>query len=230
MKDNGTNQLLISSYIWLRRLMGALGFLLPVVLFFWGLALSGSILDSISDYYSLRTRDAFVGILFGIACILAAYKGYDRIDDITGKVAGLFALGVAFIPNTAGGWQTTVHLLFAAGLFLALSFFSLFCFTKTKESPPNDLRHTVTSFRFGRIKSNEEGMRRKKIRNKVYVTCGLIMLACLALIGLYYKFWENTAISVIKPVLWLEWVMIWAFGFSWAVKGETLWQEPKKTR
>jgi hypothetical protein len=30
---------------------------------------------------------------------------------------------------------------------------------------------------------------------------------------------------VAKPVLTLEWLMIWAFGFSWLVKGETIWSD-----
>lgn len=227
MDNNGTNQLLLSSYIWLRRLMGVLGLALPVVLVMWGLVLSGSVLNSISDYYSLRTRDAFVGILFAIAWFLAAYKGYDRIDDIAGKIAGVFALGVAFIPNSAGGWQTTLHFTFAAGLFLTLSFFCLFLFTKTAEAPGNDLRHTITSFRFGVIKSDEPRLRLKKRRNKVYVACGLIMLLCIVLTALYNWLGKNTSVSAIRPVLALEWLMIWAFGFSWLVKGETLWSDEK---
>ena len=65
-------------------------------------------------------------------------------------------------------------------------------------------------------------MHRKKIRNRVYVTCGLVILACIALIGLYSALWRNTAVSAIKPVLCLETLMIWAFGVSWFIKGETL--------
>lgn len=227
MNNKGTSQLLISSYLWLRRIMGSLGIALPILLVLWGLMLSGSVKNSISDYYSLRTRDALVGILFTIAWIMAAYKGYDRIDDIAGKVAGLFALGVAFFPNTAGGWQTNLHFLSAVGLFLMLSFFCLFLFTKTGDSPPNDLGQTLTRFRFGVIKSEDTRWRLKKRRNKVYVVCGLIILACMLLAWLYSKFWENTAVSAIKPVLLLESLMVWAFGFSWFVKGETLWRDKK---
>ncbi len=227
MNNKGTNQLLISSYLWLRRIMGVLGIALPIVLVFWGLVLSGAIRNSISDYYGLRTRDALVGVLFTIAWIMAAYKGYDRIDDIAGKVAGIFALGGALFPNTAGGWQSTLHFSSAVGLFLMLSFFCLFLFTKTGDVPPNDLSQTLTSFRFGVIESQDPKLRLKKRRNRVYVVCGLIILGCMLLAWLYSKFWENTAISAIKPVLVLESLMVWAFGFSWFVKGETLWRDKK---
>ena len=78
----------------------------------WGFALSGwsiELQDSISDYYSLRTRDAFVGILFVIAWFLCTYKGYETVDDIAGYLACLFALGVAFFPNSGGSWERIVH-------------------------------------------------------------------------------------------------------------------------
>ena len=40
---------LLDSYLSLRRLIGALGFLLPVVVLIWGCALNGSMEDTISD-------------------------------------------------------------------------------------------------------------------------------------------------------------------------------------
>jgi hypothetical protein len=54
---------------------------------------------SISDYYVLRTRDAFVVVLFTIGLFLFTYRGYDERDDIAGNLARLFALGVASFPN-----------------------------------------------------------------------------------------------------------------------------------
>lgn len=229
MKQKGTEELLLVSHLRLRRIMGILGVALPIVLMVWGFALSGwsfELQDSISDYYSLRTRDAFVGILFVIAWFLCTYKGYETVDEIAGYLACLFALGVAFFPNSGAGWERIVHFSSAAGLFLVLSFFSLFLFTKSHESPKG-LRGTLSSFRFGVIKSSDPQKSQKKIRNRVYVACGLVMLACLVSTGLYYSLWKNTAVSAIKPVFWLESFMIWAFGISWFVKGETLWKDKK---
>lgn len=209
--------------------MGILGVALPVVLMMWGFALSGwsfELQDSISDYYSMRTRDALVGILFVIAWFLCTYKGYETVDDVAGYLACLFALGVAFFPNSGVSWERIMHFSSAVGLFLVLSFFSLFLFTKTVESPKG-LRGTLTSFRFGVIKSRDPEQSEKKIRNRIYVACGLVMLACIVLTGLYYLLWKNTTISAIKPVFWLESFMIWAFGISWFIKGETLWKDKK---
>ena len=89
------------AYLHLRRIMGGLAVLLPVVLAIWGFFIFEDleILDSISHYYGERTRDVFVGVLFAIAWFLITYRGYERKDDWAGNVAGAFALVVAFFPN-----------------------------------------------------------------------------------------------------------------------------------
>ena len=208
MTNDDTKRRLLVSHLRLRRILGFLGIALPIVLAVWGFALAGWSLelhDSISDYYSFRTRDAFVGILFVIAWFLFTYRGYERKDDIAGYLACVFALGVAFFPNSGNSWEKIVHFSSAGGLFLVLSFFSLFLFTKSAGTRTPQ----------------------KRKRNRVYITCGLVMLICLALTGIYYMFLKDTAISDIKPVFWLESLMIWAFGISWFVKGETLLKDSK---
>jgi hypothetical protein len=198
------------SYRTLRRVVGFLGIGLPFVLAAWGYALCtcGELRPSISDYYALRTRDALVGTLVTIAWFLYTYRGYDRRDDWAGNVAGFCALGVAFFPSVAGGWQEVVHFTSALGLFLALAYFSLILFTKTGgHSTPE-----------------------KRIRNRIYRACGWIMLACIALMGVYYLFLRGTAATALKPVFWLESFALWAFGISWFIKGETLWRDPVPAR
>jgi hypothetical protein len=48
------------------------------------------------------------------------------------------------------------------------------------------------------------------------------MLLCILLIGVHPFFLDESAIGRLRPVLWLESIALWAFGFSWFVKGETL--------
>lgn len=196
---------LIVSYLTLRRIVGILGIALPAVVAMWGFALGYALQPSISDYHALPTRDAFVGILFTIGWFLFVYRGFDRTDEVTGNLACLFALGVALFPNNGTQLESTVHFSSAVALFLALACFSLFLFTKTGSAPPTPQKLT---------------------RNRVYVACGVIMLACIALIGLYSALGlKHTAVAAINPVFWLETLALWAFGFSWFVKGETLWQD-----
>lgn len=205
MSTIGSDERVVVSHLTLRRVVGVLGVSLPVLLAFWGFVLCEctELLDSISDYYSLRTRDAFVGVLFVVAWFLFAYRGYERKDDLAGDLACLFALGVALFPNSGENWEKVIHFSSAAALFLVLSYFSLALFTKS-----------------GEFQTPE-----KRVRNRIYVTCGLVMLACIALIAVYYLLLSDTAISAIKPVFWLESLALWAFGISWFVKGETLWRD-----
>ena len=161
------------------------------------------LLDSISDYHGFRTRDVFVGVLFTIAWFLFTYRGYDRRDNIAGNLACVFAVGVALFPDNGTGIDPTVHYLAAASLFLVLAYFSLFLFTKTGGNPTP----------------------RKLIRNRVYRVCGVVMLACIVLMGLYKSAGSPVALSPVRPVFWLEAFALWALGFSWFVKGETLWKD-----
>jgi hypothetical protein len=193
------------SYLTLRRVVGVLGVSLPVVVALWGFDLCRCLRlePSISDYYGLRTRDVFVGILFTIAWFLFAYRGYDRRDGIAGDLACLFALGVALFPNSGTAVERTVHFGSALSLFLVLAYFALVLFTKTGAAPTP----------------------RKRIRNRVYVSCGVTMLACIALMAVYFAFLQDSGLGSLNPVFWLESIALWAFGVSWFVKGETLWKD-----
>ena len=192
----------IVSYLTLRKVVGVLGMALPVVVAVWGMTLQPdhALLPSISDYYRLRTRDAFVGILFSIAWFLLTYRGYERKDDLAGNLACVFALAVALFPVSGSRAEQTVHFVSATGLFLVLAYFSLFLFTKSGPLQTH-----------GKVK-----------RNRVYRTCGVLMLLSIGLIALYQLFLDQTPIAQFNPVFWLETIALWAFGFSWFVKGEAI--------
>jgi hypothetical protein len=201
--DKGPGGLVIS-YLTLRWVVGLLGMLLPLLLAIGAMILfsATALEDSISDYYGTGMRDVFVGVLCAIGCFLLTYKGHEKKDNVAGNLACAFALGVAFFPATSSSaWVRAVHFSSAAALFVTLSYFSLFLFTKTSE----DASPTP----------------RKVIRNRIYVGCGVAMLVCIGLIGVYYLF-DVTSLATIKPVFWLESAALLAFGVSWFVKGETL--------
>ena len=198
----------VTAYRTLRRIVGALGIALPLVLAFWGFAVCANhrLQPSISDYYYCRTRDALVGILFTIGWFLYAYPGYERKDNFAGNLAGACALGVALFPDQGPGLEPTIHFSSATVLFLMLAYFSLFLFTKTSGSPTPQ----------------------KVKRNRVYKTCGVVMLGCIAALATYHVMPKDAAIDALRPVFWLEALALWAFGISWGVKGDTVWrdQEP----
>ncbi len=70
------------------------------------------------------------------------------------------------------------------------------------------------------LKAKDKKRRKRKIRNKIYRTCGVIIMVAIILIGLYKSSNGEMGWSRYKPVFWLEWVALLAFGISWLVKGE----------
>ena len=207
--QNPTTEWLAVSFLTLRRVIGIMGALFPILLAVGCLLLSPAcrgLEESISAYYGTIMRNVFVGVLFTIGWFLFSYKGYEDKDDAAGDLACLFALGVALFPITnPHHWVQVMHLLFAAALFSTLAFFSLVLFTKSD----------------GALSP------RKKTRNRVYRICGWIMLACIVLILIYKLWFQGTGLAKLKPTFWLETFALWAFGLSWMTKGKLLWDDIK---
>jgi heme A synthase len=219
------NRSIVISYLSLRRLIGILGILLPFICVLGGLLISDlPIGSSISSYYHTNMRDLFVGILVGVALFLLTYKGYERIDNIVTAMSGLAALGVAIFPSRydlvstepLGIFQITptisnmIHLVCAFTFFILLAINSIFLFTLTKSK---DIPKT----------------RNKKIRNYIYIGCGVIILLSLAIL-LIRTLTGAGAVENSKTLLIFETIMLLAFGTSWLVKGKALFKDkPKKT-
>lgn len=192
----------LNSFRTLRRIVGTLGIALPLVLAFWGFVVCANhrLQPSISDYYYCRTRDGLVGILCTIGCFLFAYPGYEWKDRVAGIVGGICAFGVALSPDQGPGIEPVIHFSSATILFLSLAYFSLFLFTKSDGTPTD----------------------RKKQRNRVYRTCGVVMVLCILTLAALHVFPENPGVMALRPVFWLESLALWAFGISWGVKGEVV--------
>jgi hypothetical protein len=198
------------SYLSLRKLIGILGMTLPLILAVGGkLIFNLDIEPSISDYYHTGMRDVLVGSLWAVGAFLVIYKGYELVDNLLAKFAGLCAIGISLFPTPAGeenflsmDWVGWMHHIFAVCFFLSLVIFSLALFTRTKQGvPPTEM---------------------KLVRNQVYIICGLIMLTCLLLMALYKILPEpnQQPIAPFKPIFWLETAAILSFAISWFVKGE----------
>jgi len=210
---------LIVSYLSMRRLIGVLGISLPFVVVLGGFAQGEPGLQgSVSGYYYTNMRDFLVGIMSGVALFLMSYKGYEKIDDIVTNMSGIFALGLIFFPTAMYSGKAVrvgmfliddsvseqIHFAFGALFFLALSFNSLFLFTR---------RHPG-------VMGKE-----KRRRNIIYRWCGIVMTLAVICIAVYAVFFRGTSIAAINPVLILESVASAAFGISWWVKGNTLFKD-----
>jgi hypothetical protein len=206
-KRSGENNDQIIPYYTLRVLIGAAGILLPLLLVIGKLISENSLkLEySISDYYDNSTAgDILVGILFALAFFLVSYKGYARIDSIAANLGCVFALGVALCPTTSkNSFIHYSHFVFAFSLFSVFIFFSIYLFRKSSPHPT----------------------KQKKNRNKVYLVCGIIMIACIAGIAACEIFKLNESWHF---VFWLETVALISFGFSWVTKAEVVFQDENK--
>jgi cytochrome bd-type quinol oxidase subunit 2 len=150
---------------------------------------------------------------------LISYKGYNLVDNIVSSVAGFAAVFISFFPTNMlkkvpvtivnegcllfslpeNGIRNTVHYVSSGLFFFALAYMSIFLFTK----------------------SHGEKTKEKKLRNKVFRTCGVIIICSIVLIALYGFFGEsNDRLNELKPVFWLEWLALFAFGISWLVKAK----------
>lgn len=197
-----------------RQLIGYLGLLLPVLLYLVsGVRRTEALpawtpLDSISAYYYSGAIAVFVGVLFGLALFLLTYQGYSDswADRALGRVGAVCALCVALFPTNAPtgvpapGWlgdaTPTIHYTAAACLFVVFILFSVWLFRKSStpegaELPPD-----------------------KKARNRIYLGCGVVMIACVV--------WALVAGRSGQPIFWPEAIALWAFALSWLVKGEAI--------
>jgi hypothetical protein len=209
------------SYMTLRRLVGLIGILLPVVL---GVGTFISDTDktlqpSISDYYFTTMGDVFVGALFAVAFFLFCYKGHDdykghkHVDSRAANIAATFAVTVALFPTSVLSCRDRhrgllnhthltgiVHYTAAALLFLTLAFFCLFLFRQQSGNPT----------------------KMKTKRNRLYLICGIVIVACVACIPIFALVPSMAQFANGKATYILETLGLWAFGWSWLVKGEAI--------
>ena len=214
------NRSQLTSYKSLRKLIGILGILLPLICYLGGrLFASLTLQPSISAYYFTNARDFFVGLLVAVALFLMTYKGYEVIDNVITNVTGIAGFGIAIFPclplidkvKPVGFFQLNpctsniIHLSCAGTFFTLLAINSIFLFTLTKD------KRTMT--------------RNKKRRNVVYITCGIAIIVSLIILVLAKLIPGFLAYG--NTVFILETIMLFAFGISWLVKGEAVLEDKK---
>lgn len=180
----------------LRALIGWLGIMLPWIV----VLLIGYFPQSISHTWYTNACTPFM-IILGSACLLLfSYKGYNMQDDLICTLAGMAGIMICLFPTATSrshelvgtflvDMQTSsmIHDISAVIFFGLLSYNSIFLFTK----------------------SSGEKTRNKKIRNAIYIVCGIGMVGSFALLLLPYFFIQ----------IWLvETIALFFFGISWLTK------------
>jgi len=192
-----------------RQLIGYIGLVLPLLLIIMAVVRDGVAqwrsLESISAYYYTGAVAAFVGMLVALALFLFTYRGYKNkyywADRAAAMTAAVAALGVAFFPTAAPAgvdtlsWWSPVtgvlHHVFAVILFTMFAVFALWLFriTPTEEEVTPD----------------------KRVRNRVYLFCGLVIVGSII--------WAGFAGLNGRSIFWPESVALIAFAASWLIKG-----------
>jgi hypothetical protein len=225
LQDQRDENQWVISYLTLRRSVGILGIALPIILLA-GFSLMHKNCDlppSISHYYYTNLGTYFTGTLCAVALFLFSYNGPQDADKYAALFASICALGVAFFPTNpycdscdecirvhlnCSGLRNGMHYTFASLLFLTFAYFSLVLFTKTSDE--------------------KRPTKEKLLRNKIYKLCGWVIITCIVIIGLT-SIPSIAAISFVKNFKTLTFVFeaiaLFAFGYSWLIKGETFFTD-----
>jgi len=188
----------------MRIMIGILGMLLP-----WLVALiTLSWPQSVSiTYYSLFAVGTFMVVLGSAGILLINYKGYEKIDDITATIAGVFGILICLFPMSNNNIPTGIfhldgdisgifHNISAIGFFGTLAFMSFFLFTK----------------------SSGEITKQKKIKNIIYRVCGVGMIASFLLMLLNFI----PGVYIYNLTWIVEAIALFFFGTSWIIKSDAI--------
>lgn len=225
--DDDPKVLYARSYLLIRVVVGVVGFALPTLLFALEVFLKGGwrVRGSLSAYYHSGARDLFVGALCVTGFLLITYMAAQRRtwDYRLSSVAGVAALGVAFLPTTRPGLTEeavrcgsdpmpagctplqqlfgetavgAIHLACAAVFILCLA---AICFLFSRRE--RDLAHDPGQAKFHHI-------------------CGVTILVAVgwAIVGGLL----GAEIFGFTPLYVGEVVSVYAFAVSWIAKGRDL--------
>ena len=168
---------------------------------------------SISATYYANDKIFMIGLLYAITIFFFSYKGYDYKDRITSLIEAFSSFVIISFPCYTPGIEDkvglfqlpifvsdTVHCIGASVLFITFTFNVLYLFRLSEPEPTE----------------------KKILRNKIYLTCGIIMIVFIIL-QVITTFIEFNFIPQWFPTTWFnEFVMLEAFGFAYFVKSEAI--------
>jgi hypothetical protein len=200
----------VAAYLLLRKAIGWIGTLLPVVLVIGDAAFTSTPLATdLSGYYYTPMRNFLEGLLFVLGVFLLAYDVGVLVERWVTNVAGAGVLGVAFFPGTPDipHLSTTqhvvgyLHVACAAVAFVALS---------------------ITMWRFARADSDGPGAPAPSRGAAIfYRASAAVMLGFLAITGVANVLPVSVQQSTYLIFIF-ESLTIMTFGISWLVKGRAL--------
>jgi len=201
---------MVGTFLLLRRAIGWIGTLLPIVVIVGEAAFSsGPLPNSLSDYYYTPMRNILVGALCVLGVFLLLYDVSVRFDRWITNAAGIGVLGVAFLPGSPPVPHLTtsqevignLHVFFASIAFLGLAatmWRFAYAVSDGPDAPPPSPRGAV----FYRVSA--------------CVMLGFVLLSGVAI--LLPLSIQNSTLAIYDT----EALAIFTFGISWLVKGRAL--------
>lgn len=212
------------TYRRIRRSIGWLGMLLPIILFilsqfpFFNTKMQGSI----SEFYYTNLREIFTGILCAVGLFLIRYKGtsnnnFLKDDGRLTNFAGLMAFGIALFPTNPANWSDKINTLFPINnpVMGWLHYgFALFFFTTIAWI-------SIKIFTIGQVKNKDLPISIFN-ENIIYKICGFLILFFIILIPIFSYFklfsWSTFLFEALSLI---------TFGISWLIKGRALGDKGK---
>ena len=201
---------MVGTFLLLRKAIGWIGTLLPIVVIVGDAAFSaGPLPNSLSDYYYTPMRNILVGALCVLGVFLLLYDVSVRVDRWITNAAGIGVLGVAFLPGSPPVPHLTtsqevignLHVFFASIAFLGLAA-TMWRFSYAVSDGPQAPPPSPRSALFYRVSA--------------CVMLGFVLLSGVAI--LLPLSIQNSTLAIYDT----EAVAIFTFGISWLVKGRAL--------
>jgi hypothetical protein len=213
-------------------IIGFIAFFLPLAVMF----ITSTSLQSISASYheGFWPRDIFVGFLFMIGALLFTYNGRrplrgqenlelncltiftqcQGVQKLLSKIAGGFAIFIAIFPCKCIKHQEIIPKIH--GISAALLFFILFLFC------------LIFLIRAGikikmSILEDKKPNKHPKYRQWIYGACAFFILLGMVLLLLDHKYPGIQIVDNISTSFLGEWILLWAFAFSWSTSSQLFW-------
>ena len=173
-----------------------------------------------------RASPVFAIVVSQIAIFLIVYSGKEPIDFYISSLAGICAILLILFPTgnlaeqccdpatsyavtffEGAKFREVFHLICAAIFISLLAYMALFLFTRSN------------------LPAGSRG-RAKVMRNRIYRTCGILIIIALVIMLLgVLKVIPDAIYTDNNLTFWMETVAVESFGFAWLIKGETFFKD-----
>lgn len=209
----------LDSILFQRRILGTLCALLVPLCVVFGLfgwkTNDPTWYMSISDTYYANSKMWMIGLLFATSVFFFSYKGYDWKDRLCSLIQAISAIGIVAFPCTGPDASANVglfnipayisavpHYVFAALLFISFGINVMFLFTLGDGEPTEQ----------------------KKLRNAIYILCGVIIFTFIGIQVLTATVLDKYIPNWLPTTMINEFIMLEAFAFAYIVKSEAIFR------